>query len=145
LINFSDGSTANVSAGNVCIGGNDTNPTSVVNCGLWADCVVNETVADQYYVGFAGDGTNTCTSTGWVASGTTLSASSGYFFNTDVDGATCTQTAESGALNDENNLTGAIIDTFVNGVVGFGAVAIILGMLLSVGIGVAVYNRYLKK
>ena len=70
-----DLTVADVSAGNVCIAGADTNPTVGVNCGVWSDCVVGETSVNEYYVGYVGDGTATCNDTDWQATGSTWNVS----------------------------------------------------------------------
>jgi len=73
-----DDALTNVSLGNVCIAGADTNPTSGVNCDTWNECLYQQLTADQYYVGYQGDGTSNCTELDWVSTGTQWTAPLGY-------------------------------------------------------------------
>jgi hypothetical protein len=80
---------ANVSVGNVCINGTDTNPTSGVNCGIWKNCIYENTFANEYYVGYIGDGTDTCIDTDWQPTGTIWNASVDYYVKTTEHAETC--------------------------------------------------------
>ena len=72
------GNTTNVSQGNVCIDGNDAQPSIIKYCAIWADCVTGLTSAERYYVGYIGDGTAVCDVTDWQTSGTYWTARTGY-------------------------------------------------------------------
>jgi len=81
----------NVSDGNVCIDGTDANPTSGVNCGTWGDCVDGNTSADEYYIGYLGDGTATCSDTDWQASSTYWNCTAGYTIDTTEHADDCSE------------------------------------------------------
>jgi hypothetical protein len=84
-----DAYSSNVSEGNVCINSSnyDTNPTSGVYCSIWSDCVQYEISANEYYVGYLGDGTENCSSSDWQSAGTVQLASFGTRFanNEQID------------------------------------------------------------
>jgi len=58
----------NVSAGNVCIAGADTQPTAGVNCDEYGAFVDGACKYSGYYAGYTGDGAATCVITDWVFS-----------------------------------------------------------------------------
>ena len=69
-------STLNVNVGKVCAGGKNSPPTANEHCGpALLDCILGKTTAYQYYLGYQGDGTPACTSSGWVKTG--------FVFNTN--------------------------------------------------------------
>jgi len=61
-----NGALANVSDGNVCIAGVDSDPDVTNKCADWLDCTAGSCTADVVYVGYLGDGTATCSNTGYV-------------------------------------------------------------------------------
>ena len=71
----------NVSEGNVCYNGNDINPYADVNCDIWIDCIKDEVSANNYYVGYNGDGTNNCIGTDWILIGENWFAPEGNSIN----------------------------------------------------------------
>jgi surface protein len=71
----------NVSSGNVCDSGLDVDPTISINCGNWSDCITGNMSADEYYVGYAGDGTALCVDVDWQPAGTLWNATIGYQIN----------------------------------------------------------------
>lgn len=80
--------TVHVTAGNVCVNGNNTAVNSTLNCGTWGQCVQGATTADNYYVGYAGAGTD-CSATNWVSAGTVQTAPTDYRWSATVNTATC--------------------------------------------------------
>jgi len=92
---FCDGAGAcntalsNVSAGDVCVGGSSTDPTAGLNCDTWRDCVDEAQSADEYYVGYVGDGTATCDDTDWQATGSTWDVPFKSWINVTEHAATC--------------------------------------------------------
>jgi surface protein len=83
----------NVSAGNVCYSSMDAQPDITTHCGIWSDCLLHNTMAPEYYVGFVGDGTATCVATDWQSAGTFQSASLGYWWSATGQMDTCSETA----------------------------------------------------
>ena len=79
----------NVTIGNVCINGTDTNPTTSINCDIWSDCIYHSITANEYYIGYLGDGTSTCNDTDWQTTGTTWNTSLGYRINETGHFDTC--------------------------------------------------------
>jgi hypothetical protein len=65
-----------VSVGNVCLDGLDADPSISRYCTIGADCVINMTSAEQYYMGFNSSGQ--CVDTDWQAAGTNLTWFAGY-------------------------------------------------------------------
>lgn len=84
-----DDATANVSEGNVCITGSDTNPTNTTYCDKLANCVSTYTSARYYYLGYLGDGTNTCSETGWQTLNETWDATIGFKISTTEHAPVC--------------------------------------------------------
>ena len=87
-----DDALLNVSAGNVCIDGADSNPTTDVKCGIWGDCIINYTYASEYWVGYTGDGAETCVDTDWQASSTFWNCTAGYEIDTTEHADNCSET-----------------------------------------------------
>lgn len=79
----------NVSAGNVCIAGSDTNPTNNTKCNLWYECILHNEWASGYYVGYAGDGTSSCVSADWQSAGVTWNATAGWWINVTENASVC--------------------------------------------------------
>jgi hypothetical protein len=98
----------NVSIGNVCVDSTDydVDPTAGVNCGTWSDCVADACSADEYYVGYLGDGTETCDATGWVSAGTTYDVADNYIIDTTeaVDTCSVTNTGKTATYDACTNL-----------------------------------------
>jgi hypothetical protein len=82
--------TVSVGVGNVCNYGQNTNPSASVHCGepLY-NCVEGRRIAYQFYLGYAGDSTSTCTSTGWVRTGTNYTAPTGYVISPTEKAVSC--------------------------------------------------------
>jgi len=76
-----DDATTDVSAGNVCIDGADSNPTTGVNCGTWSDCTDGACVADEYWVGYVGDGSEICVETDWQDASSTYDVPDNYIIS----------------------------------------------------------------
>ena len=85
------GTITNVTAGNVCINETDYDvaPTADVNCAEWYDCVVDACSADEYYVGYAGDGTSTCDNSNWTVTGGSYLVADGYIITATTESLTC--------------------------------------------------------
>ncbi|MCK4522139.1 MAG: discoidin domain-containing protein, partial [Nanoarchaeota archaeon] len=81
----------NVSAGNVCSSGSDVNPSAEINCGIWSDCITGNVSADEYYVGYVGNGTSTCVDTDWQSAGTLWNTTTGYTIDTTEHADTCSE------------------------------------------------------
>lgn len=81
----------NVSDGNVCYNGNDDDPNATTYCGIWSDCVENATTALEYYIGYLGDGTATCSDTDWKATGTQWNATLYFVINATIHADECTE------------------------------------------------------
>jgi surface protein len=133
--------TTNVSIGNVCINGNDTNPTISVNCGTWANCTTNSTTAPQYYVGYAGNATTTCVQNDWIISGTNLQASSGFQFLNNEIGSTCAQILIPTLPTTKDELTDSIVDTFIKIITGIGAIAVIIGLMAVLSLSLYAFRK----
>jgi len=103
-----DGGLSNVSEGNVCYNGVDQNPDITTNCGIWGDCVQYSDSANEYYVGYVGDGTDTCTDTDWQSSGTTWDATSGYLISVTEKADDC---QESVRTSDAYNNISLVLDS----------------------------------
>lgn len=80
-----------VSAGNVCIDGQDVDPNATVKCGIWSNCVVNATLASEYYVGYAGGDNASCVATDWKSAGSSQNSTPGYWFNVAGAMDTCSE------------------------------------------------------
>jgi hypothetical protein len=78
----------------------DTNPTSEVNCGIWSNCVQYAASADQYYIGYAGDGTSTCVDIDWQSTGSFWNVSlEGYLIDTTEKVENCSESDYSVYVN----------------------------------------------
>ena len=139
-------SLLNVSPGNVCINGNDTNPTSSVYCSIWKDCIAGLTSAEEYYVGYAGNGTSTCVDTDWVNKGTIWETPEDYEILITEHAENCTITSTTPFTYEEEDLTKTIFDKIVEFILGIKAIALIIGL---VGAGSVTYiivkNFIIKK
>jgi surface protein len=82
---------ANVTAGQVCIAGVSSVPDASNKCGTWSDCLLHNTTAPEYYVGYVGDGTGTCVATNWVSAGTYQDASPNYWWSMTGQVDTCSE------------------------------------------------------
>lgn len=87
------GGFSDVSAGNVCSGGVDSDPTAENNCGIWSNCVQHDVSAAEYYVGYAGNGTSDCVDTDWQSAGTYQTSTQYYWFTTTEHVDTCSEEA----------------------------------------------------
>ena len=87
----------NVSAGNVCISAVNYNvdPNATVRCGIWSECVIGSCAPNEYNVGYAGDGTNTCVDTDWKVMGYSWT-SSGYRIQVTEHAGACNVTTTGG-------------------------------------------------
>ena len=120
-----NGSLANVSAGNVCYLGTDAQPNATNYCGQWSDCVTDACVLDEYWVGYAGNGSATCVATDWVTLGTSW-PSAGLRVNNTGAMAVCTYVATGGTpgaevyttCSNEYTLSGTQSTGYCNGAGG---------------------------
>ncbi len=94
-----DDALTNVSAGNICFDGSDAQPNATRQCGTWGDCVDGNTSADEYWVGYAGDGSEDCVDDNWQASSTYWNATAGYEINVTEHADDCQETVAIGTLN----------------------------------------------
>jgi surface protein len=82
--------TSSVNAGKVCSDGQNTAPNANLHCGdLLYNCIAGKTSAAQYYLGYAGDGTSACTTTGWVKTGLNFAAPKGYMISQTENAINC--------------------------------------------------------
>jgi len=110
-------SLANVTAGNVCIAGADTNPTVAVKCATWYGCIAGACSVQDYYVGYAGTGAATCVATDWVSSGTPGNVAQGTVISITANASSCTasSTASLAYSTCSNLYTRAGTDGLCNG------------------------------
>lgn len=96
-----DDTLLNVTAGNVCDNGSDVNPTSEINCGNWSDCVLDNCFANEYYVGYIGNGTDICIDTDWQSTETTYNVPDNYIVSATNKQNECdlTNTGKSASYN----------------------------------------------
>ena len=75
----------NITSGDVCVGTFYEHSVENYNQGwyadIWKDCVIGATSAEEYYVGYVGDGTPTRTDINWLDTGTNWTAPRGYRIN----------------------------------------------------------------
>jgi len=101
----------NVSVGNVCINATsyDVDPTAAVNCAVLYNCVADAQSAIQYYRGYTGAGTTTCTATGQVATGTTVTYTGGRHILTTEYAVACSAVGY-GATYDKTDFKYIVVD-----------------------------------
>jgi hypothetical protein len=80
-----------VGTGQVCFNDDEQDPTADVHCGIWSDCIINETSADEYYVGYLDDLSGNCANDWWQSSGTTQEATEGYWWDATEQVDNCTE------------------------------------------------------
>jgi len=68
------------------------NPTAGINCGTWGDCVIGQTSANEYYVGYVGDGSGNCIETDWQDASSTWDVTADYLIDTTEKVDTCSET-----------------------------------------------------
>jgi hypothetical protein len=81
----------NVTSGNVCINATnyDVNPTNAVNCAIWNNCIADYISANQFFTGYSGNGSATCSITDWQSTGSNYTAPYGYKINATSQGLNC--------------------------------------------------------
>jgi len=84
-----------VSPGHVCINSTaiDVPPTEFIHCGIWKDCVANQSYANQYYVGYdagyAGSNNRRCDATDWQSARSSWTVPTGFYVSQDSKGFGC--------------------------------------------------------
>jgi hypothetical protein len=129
-----------VSAGNVCINSTsyDVAPNPLINCDVWSDCIAGNNSANQYYVGYS-YGTLNCDDNNWQSAGTTIN------YTKTIWETEHTNICTLEPLSDYNSMTGAVIDNGTKIIVGFGAIAVLFGIVIA-GIGIYYgWNKYIIK
>lgn len=105
-----DDARANVSAGNVCMtGALNADPNATVSCSdAWANYTDGWCAYTRFYVGYVGDGTATCTATGWIVRTANVYIAQDYIINNTVNGLISsdyvTNTGETASYNACSNL-----------------------------------------
>jgi hypothetical protein len=120
----------NVTQGNVCINSTsyDVDPQSAGKCAIWYDCISNMTTANEYYTGYQGDNTPTCTNFDWKPTGGSLIAPNGSYINTTAQGLNCSIFTPLFTY-EQNDLLSTLIDALGGFIVGFSKVALIIGLV----------------
>jgi hypothetical protein len=74
----------------VCYNGQNTAPDADLHCGgLLYNCVEGKRTANQFYLGYTNDGTETCTTTNWVKTGTIYTAPTGNVISPTQNAVSC--------------------------------------------------------
>jgi len=101
-VSDTDDALLNVSAGNVCIVGVDSQPDASVHCigvaDTWSACVAGACVINEYYVGYSVGNATGCVDTDWVLMGVSNPAP-GYRVNNTGHVALCTYLATGGTVS----------------------------------------------
>ena len=92
-----NGSTLHVADGKVCSAGANVAPNTTSKCGTWNECVQGATSYSDYYVGYAGAGTD-CSETAWVATGNVYDMPAGLAIGFTSNSATVCSNAAIGDI-----------------------------------------------
>ena len=87
--------------GKVCDGGgHEGSASAIYHCAVARDCVINQTTAPEYYVGYTIDGTGNCDFTDWQPANSNWTAPGGYRINVTEQAYNCSVELVSGCTLD---------------------------------------------